>query len=53
VASAQMTPLSIGKIGFGADLYDFAHHHGELYGLLAILISVFSGWLASVVFKKR
>jgi uncharacterized protein (TIGR02186 family) len=53
VASAQMTPLSISKTGFGADLYDFAHHHGALYGLLAILISVLSGWLASVAFKKR
>ncbi|MCC7166872.1 MAG: TIGR02186 family protein [Rhodospirillales bacterium] len=53
VVSAQMTPLIIGKIGLGADLYDFAHYQAALYGVAAILIAVASGWLASVAFRKR
>lgn len=53
VVSAQMTPLIIGKIGLGADLYDFAHYQAALYGIAAILIAVASGWLASVAFRKR
>ncbi|MBI4967171.1 MAG: TIGR02186 family protein [Rhodospirillales bacterium] len=53
VVSAQMTPLIIGKIGLGADLYDFAHYQAALYGIAAILIAVAAGWLASVAFRKR
>ncbi|WP_232314864.1 TIGR02186 family protein [Oceanibaculum pacificum] len=52
VASAQTTPLLISKIGIGADVYDFAYEQSAAYGLIAVIIAVMAGWLASVIFRK-
>jgi uncharacterized protein (TIGR02186 family) len=52
VVSAQSTPLVISKIGFGAELFDFAHRHPALYGILAVLVALAAGWLAGVAFRR-
>lgn len=52
VASAQIVPLNISKIGVGADIYDFAHNLAPLYGLLAVLLAAGAGWAASAVFRR-
>ena len=52
VVSAQTTPLLISKIGVGAEVYDFAHENGAIYGIIAILLAVSAGYIAAVVFKK-
>ena len=44
--------ISVEKIGIGADVFKFAKEQSALYGLLAILIAVLSGWIASVIFRK-
>ncbi|MGE3335562.1 MAG: TIGR02186 family protein [Rhodospirillaceae bacterium] len=52
VASAQIVPLNISKVGVGADIYDFAHNLAPLYGLLAVLLAAGAGWAASAVFRR-
>jgi uncharacterized protein (TIGR02186 family) len=52
VASAEIVPFNISKIGFGADVYDFAHDFAPLYGLLAIALAVAAGWAASAAFRR-
>jgi uncharacterized protein (TIGR02186 family) len=52
VASAEIVPLSISKTGIGADVYDFAHNLGPLYGLVAIIIAVLAGWAAEAAFRR-
>ena len=52
IIGANITPLVVGKIGFEAGVYDFAHRHSLAYGVLAILIAVVAGWTASVAFHK-
>lgn len=52
VVNAQTIPLIVSKIGIGAKVYDFAHRQAAAYGVLAILIALLSGWLASAVFRK-
>lgn len=52
VESAQTTPLVVSKIGVGARVYDFAYAQSALYGILAILLALFAGWLASVAFRR-
>jgi uncharacterized protein (TIGR02186 family) len=52
VISAQSTPLVVGKIGFGAELFDFAHRRPVLYGILAVVVALAAGWLAGVAFKR-
>ncbi|MFA7428922.1 MAG: TIGR02186 family protein [Rhodospirillaceae bacterium] len=53
VVSAEITPLIISKVGIGADIFQFAHQQSALYGIAAIIIAVFAGWLASVAFRKK
>jgi len=52
LVSVQSTPIHVKKIGFEAFTYEFAHEHAVLYGLSAIFLALFAGWLASVVFRR-
>lgn len=52
VASAQTTPLIVGKIGVEAEIFDFAHNYSAYYGLIAILVALVAGWLAHIAFRK-
>jgi uncharacterized protein (TIGR02186 family) len=53
VSDAQRSTLVISKVGLEADLFDFAQHRPALYGLLAIVLAVVSGWLAGVIFRRN
>lgn len=52
VASAQSSVLVVSKVGLEAELFDFAHEQAPLYGMIAVLIAIASGWLAAVAFRK-
>jgi uncharacterized protein (TIGR02186 family) len=53
VTSAEIVPLTISKIGIGAEIYDFAHGPlALLYGVLAVLLAASAGWLAGAVFRR-
>jgi len=51
--SATSSPLFIKKSGFGRMIYEVAHEHPAIYGMTAILIALFAGWLASAIFRKE
>lgn len=50
---AQTTPLYVSKAGFERFVFDLATHQPLLYGVLAVIIAVFAGWAASVIFRRR
>jgi uncharacterized protein (TIGR02186 family) len=52
VAAAEIVPFNISKTGFGADVYDFAHNFGAIYGILAIILAATAGWAASAAFRR-
>ncbi len=52
IAVEHSTRLTVGKVGIEADIFNFAHRHAALYGILAILIAAMAGWLANVIFRK-
>ena len=52
VQGAQITPLIVSKIGVQAEIFDFAHQRSALYGLVAISLALFAGWLGNVAFRK-
>lgn len=52
VASAQTVPLTIAKVGLGADVYRFAHNSSALYGLIAIAIALLAGIFTGIIFRK-
>jgi len=52
VVSTGTTYMNVGKTGIEASVYDLAHRYPPAYGIVAILIAVAAGWLASVAFRK-
>lgn len=52
IQSAQSTPLEVSKVGLGAQVYRFAHEYSAIYGILAIIVALFAGWAAGVIFKR-
>lgn len=57
IVDAQNMPLIISKVGFGADLFKYAHAANIAtrfgYGVVAVLVSLLTGWLAHLAFRKR
>ncbi len=53
VIDAESTDLSVRKVGLEAGIFDFAHQQSALYGVIAILIALMAGWLASAMFRQR
>ena len=52
VISAETTPLFINKTGFLWQINYYAHNQPELYGIVAILVALFAGWIAAIAFRK-
>lgn len=50
--SAETIPLFVNKTGFQAEVNYWAHAQPALYGLAAILLALFAGWIAAVAFRK-
>lgn len=52
VVNAQTTPLIVSKVGFSAEIYEFAQQQSVLYGITAVIAAVIAGWLAGAIFRK-
>lgn len=50
VIATATSRVEVRKLGFEGALAEFAQEHGFFYGLFAIALSVFMGWLAGRVF---
>lgn len=48
----QNSPLYISKSGFERFIFNMAQNQPMLYGVLAVIIALLSGWLAAVIFRK-
>jgi uncharacterized protein (TIGR02186 family) len=44
--------LAVAKIGFEQITFELAQHYSLVYGLLAVALAIFTGWLAGVIFRK-
>ncbi len=52
LVTQEQTPLTVRKDGLEARLFSFAHEQSALYGVVAILIALLSGWLAGLIFRR-
>lgn len=50
--SVDRKNLSVQRAGAEATIYNFAHEHSAIYGILAIIVALIAGWLAGVVFRR-
>jgi uncharacterized protein (TIGR02186 family) len=53
VMSAQSTPLYVDQKGLERRLYRFAHASPFVYGLSAVLMAMFIGWLSSLLIRQQ
>ncbi len=49
---AQSSPIFVDKVGIGRAIFNFAHRQPEIYGVVAVLLALFAGWVAATVFRK-
>lgn len=52
VVAEQSTPLQIRKAGIERMIFDLANQRPALYGIIAILIALASGWVAAAAFRR-
>lgn len=52
IVGMQATPLHVAKSGFDAMVFEMAHEYPVFYGILAVVMAISAGWLASAVFRK-
>ncbi|WP_448192108.1 TIGR02186 family protein [Azospirillum sp. sgz301742] len=52
VISAQTTPLVVSKVGFSAEVFEFARSQPFSYGLAAVLGALAAGWFAGSIFRR-
>lgn len=52
IIGTESSLLTVRKVGVGADIFDFAHERAALYGMIAILAALLSGWLAGIIFRR-
>jgi uncharacterized protein (TIGR02186 family) len=52
IAGHANSALEVTKAGIEQYVADAAHDHGLLYGFVTMLMALFTGWFASLVFKR-
>ena len=52
IVAAVSRPLPVGKVGFSAQLAGWASHDGALYGLGAVIMALFAGWLGGAIMRR-
>ena len=48
----QEQMLTVAKTGFEQVTFNLSRQYSAVYGVLAIILALFTGWLAGVIFKK-
>ncbi|MCV0428769.1 MAG: TIGR02186 family protein, partial [Roseibium sp.] len=51
VSQTEQT-LAVAKIGFEQITFELAQNYSLVYGILAVTLAIFTGWLAGVIFRK-
>ncbi|MCK5425555.1 MAG: TIGR02186 family protein [Emcibacter sp.] len=49
---SEQSPLEVGKAGLERLIFRFAHEHPAYYGIMAIIVALFAGWLGGFLSRK-
>lgn len=50
--ASDQSEIRISKMGFEQFTFDLAHNQGLIYGLICVILAVFTGWLAGLIFRR-
>lgn len=52
LTSFQSIPIYVNQVGFSARVLDFAYQQSFLYGLIAVCLALFVGWITNYLFIR-
>lgn len=52
-ASVSNLTLTVEKVGIEREIFEFAHRRPWSYGVLCVLLAMFTGWAASRIFRRN
>ncbi len=52
VILSVQSPLEVGKTGLERLIYRFAHEQPAYYGIMAVIVALFAGWLGGFISRK-
>ncbi len=50
--SAQRIPVTVARVGIERRIHDLATTQSFLYGVVTVLMALFAGWIASLLFRR-
>ena len=50
--SQEESKIKIDKTGISANIYNFAQNFSAIYGIIAVIIALFFGWLTNFIFRR-
>jgi len=50
--SQEASKIRISKTGISARIYNIAHKFSAIYGIIAVIIALFFGWVTNLIFRK-
>lgn len=53
VVYEKSKPLNVGLEGFSSNVYEMAHNHSFLYGMMCVVIALFAGWLSNTIVRRN
>lgn len=53
IIAAQSSPLFVDKIGLERRIYKFAQEWPWAYGLVAVILAIWFGWAAAIIFRRE
>ena len=51
--SVSNLTLTVEKVGIERDIFEFAHRRPWTYGVLCVILAMFTGWAASRIFRRQ
>jgi uncharacterized protein (TIGR02186 family) len=48
----EQAVLNVTKVGFEQFMFEASHNNALVYGLACVLLALFTGWLAGVIFRR-
>ncbi|MBL4802291.1 MAG: TIGR02186 family protein [Emcibacter sp.] len=49
---SEESPLEVGKAGIERIIFMFAHEYPSYYGIMAVIVALFAGWLGGFISRK-
>lgn len=50
--SSQRIPITISRVGIERRIHDLANSASLLYGIMTVLLALFAGWVAAIIFRR-